>query len=177
MRPWMFSPTLECGKPEYAGEKPAALRLPDAEGGRLTLLGGRSIMSMAVAACAWGLELTDSCEVGVDLPVEVPGVRIPEALLVELTDGTRSALKLLPALGPIGWAGGMAARLGGDIGPRAAEARLDELSIRGVRSRAGVGGTKGENACAGLGRFLLEVRGRAIGVVDRASRSISGPPL
>lgn len=129
-------------------------------------------MSMAAAACACEMVFTDCCDVG----VEVPGVKITEVSLVELTDGARFAPITLCAVAVVGIAGEGSARLGGEAGPRAAIALFDELSISGVRSRAGAGGTKGEYCCAGLGRFLLAVLGRATGVVERASRSKSVTP-
>ena len=66
-------------------------------------------------------------------------------------------------------------RLGGDVGPRELKAAFDVLFMSGVRIRAGAGGKKGEKACAGLGRFRLDVRGRAMGVIERGSRSTSSP--
>ena len=40
----------------------------------------------------------------------------------------------------------MEARPGGEASPRVTAARLEDVSISGVRSRAGAGGMNGENA-------------------------------
>ena len=50
--------------------------------------------------------------------VEVPGVKMVEALLFELTEGARSKRLMLPALPIAGKPGDMALRRGGDIGSR-----------------------------------------------------------
>jgi hypothetical protein len=102
--------------------------------------------------------------------VVVPGVKMTDALLAELIDPARSSLtKLSMGLGTTIEPGLVA--LLGDVGTRPIGALFNELSISGVRRRLGAGGLKGENCCAGLGRFLFAVLGRETGVIERDSRS------
>lgn len=82
------------------------------------------------------------CELG----VEVPGVRMTESLLAELTEGVRSLRSAFSMTLAVGRAGDMALRLFGDGMTRKPKPLL---SVSGVRIRAG--GMKGENeAGAGL---------------------------
>jgi len=95
-------------------------------------------MSIAAAACVCAIESMEYWDEG----VEVPGVKIVEALLLELTEGARSKRFMLPVLAMVGRPGDMALRRGGDTGIRGSMTRFEVLSIRGVLKR--VGGRKGE---------------------------------
>jgi hypothetical protein len=107
--------------------------------------------------------------------VDVPGVKTPDPVLVELIDAARSVLLMLTPLPARGTAGDIALRLGGEAGMRKPDPRFEVLSIRGVRKR--LGGRKGEYAWAGLGLLLFDVRGRASGVIDLGSTSIKAPVI
>jgi hypothetical protein len=111
----------------------------------------------------------DCPEVG----VVVPGVKTTDPSLAEPRDGARSTRPKYPMPLVEGSPGDMALRLGGESGMREPGPTLEVLSMSGVRSR--LGGSQGEYACAGLGLFLFEVRGRAIGVIERGSTSIKAP--